>query len=190
MAIPPCQGHSWRRIQVPGDNGLVRENIGQEERGLSLENVRSLCSYLLQMDLQSPDFYTHLSQSENFKENRAFDAQLAVIAGSDTGALALSNICYLLCRHPEYQSRLFEEIAGLPDDDGLIDDNLLAALPLLLGTINESLRLYPPVPSGLQRLTPPEGAVIAGRYIPGNTVVTTPTYSLQRGLYLNNIMLS
>lgn len=52
---------------------------------------------------------------------------------------------------------------------------------MLEGCINEALRLFPPVPSGLQRMTPPEGVKIAGRYIPGDTLVSTPTYTIHRG---------
>lgn len=109
------------------------------------------------------------------------DAKLAVIAGADTNAITVSNACYLLCRHPEYQAQLYEELRRLPATAAIIDDRFLASKPCLLSIINETLRLHPPVPGGLQRLTPPEGSTIAGRYIPGNTVVTTPTYALHRG---------
>lgn len=134
------------------------------------------------MSPEAPDFYTHISQSESFHYDRSHEAQLAVVAGSDTVATTLTNISYLLSRYPEYQNKLYEEIGSLPDEDGLIDDQLLQGKPYLLGVINEALRLHPPVPTGVQRVTPPEGAVIAGRYIPGNTIVTTPTYALQRGM--------
>ena len=91
----------------------------------------------------------------------------------------MSNICYLLCRHPEYQAKLHDELSGLhslfPDDQDLMNK------PYLTGIINEALRLHPPVPSGLQRVTPAEGAVVADRHIPGHMNVTTPTYALHRG---------
>ena len=91
----------------------------------------------------------------------------------------MSNICYLLCRHPEYQAKLHDELSGLhslfPDDYDLMYK------PYLNGIINEALRLHPPVHSSLQRVTPAEGAVIAGRHIPGHMNVTTPTYALHRG---------
>jgi cytochrome P450 len=103
------------------------------------------------------------------------------IAGADTNAITISNICYLLCRHPEYQTKLYEELKDLPVSNSLIGDQYLIGKPCLTGIINEVLRLHPPVPSGLQRLTPREGAVIAGRYIPGDMVVTTPTYAIHRG---------
>ncbi|KAL4954336.1 cytochrome P450 [Aspergillus filifer] len=57
---------------------------------------------------------------------------------------------------------------------------MLSEAPLLNGCINEALRLYPPVQGGVQRLTPPNGAMIAGRFIPGDTIISTPTYSLHR----------
>lgn len=129
----------------------------------------------------SPDLYTYLSQSETFAVDGIHEAQLAIIAGADTNAITVSNICYLLCQHPDYQQKLVEEISDLPVHEDIIDDHLLIGKPCLSSLINETLRLYPPVPGGLQRLTPPEGVTIAGRYIPGNIVVSTPTFALQRG---------
>jgi cytochrome P450 len=140
----------------------------------------------------SPDLYTYLSQSETFDVDGIHEAQLAIIAGADTNAITVSNICYLLCQHLDYQQMLFEEISSLSVHEDIIDDHLLIGKPYLSSIINETLRLYPPVPGGLQRLTPPEGAIIAGRYIPGNIVVSTPTFAIQRGttiLYQPRIIL-
>jgi len=91
----------------------------------------------------------------------------------------MSNICYLLCRHPEYQAKLHDELSGL--QSLFFNGHDLKNNPYLTGIINEALRLYPPVPSGLQRVTPAGGAVVAGRHIPGHVNVTTPTYALHRG---------
>lgn len=129
----------------------------------------------------SPDLYTYLSQSDNFEANGVHEAQLAVIAGADTNAITVSNACYLLCRHPKYQDKLYEELRTLPIAEHIIDDRFLLGKPCLLSIINETMRLHPPVPGGLQRITPPEGATIAGRYVPGHMIVTTPTYALHRG---------
>ncbi|KAF2683642.1 cytochrome P450 [Lentithecium fluviatile CBS 122367] len=133
-----------------------------------------------EMSVESPDFFTHLSQADTFEHYRAHEAQLAIVAGSDTVAYTLSNILYLLSAYPQYQIQLYHEVEALPDEEGIIDDRLLMDKPCLLSIIKETLRLYPAVPSGVQRLTPPEGAVIAGRYVPGDTVISTPTYSIQR----------
>lgn len=129
----------------------------------------------------SPDFYTYLSQSDTFEADGIHEAQLAIIAGADTNAITVSNICYLLCRFPKYQQKLLEELSDLPTFEDVVDDSHLRGKHVLSSIIKETLRLYPPVPGGLQRITPPEGATIAGRYIPGNMIVSTPTYALHRG---------
>lgn len=134
------------------------------------------------MHMHEPDIYTYLSQSDGFKNNTLSEAKLAIVAGADTNAITMSNVCYLLCQHPGYQAELYKELSNLRSLDGVIDDRDLLNKPYLAGIINESVRLHPPVPSGLQRVTPAEGATIAGRYIPGHMNVTTPTYALHRGI--------
>ena len=128
----------------------------------------------------SPDLYTYLSQSDTFPVDGIHEARLAIIAGADTNAITVSNVCYLLCRYPKYQEKLYEELSGLTSDEDIVDDRDLLNRPCLLSIINETLRLYPPVPGGLQRVTPPEGVTIAGRYIPGSMIVSSPTYALHR----------
>jgi cytochrome P450 family 628 len=130
-----------------------------------------------------PDFYTYFSQNPQAIKDGPADAQLAVIAGADTTALTLIHIFYILARYPDIQSNLHAELDPLPasaEDSGLVSDQYLAPRPYLNGIINEVLRLYSPVPAALQRLTPPEGATIAGRYVPGNMNVSVPTYALHR----------
>lgn len=50
----------------------------------------------------------------------------------------------------------------------------------LNGIINETLRLHPAVRTGGLRETPPGGAFICGRFVPGNIVVCAPRYTLSR----------
>lgn len=68
----------------------------------------------------------------------------------------------------------------LEDVDSPFATHALAAKPHLNGIINEALRLHPALPSGGLRQTPAEGLTVAGRYLPGNTVVSAPRYSLGR----------
>jgi cytochrome P450 len=134
-----------------------------------------------QMKPTSPDVYSYVSQSEHFAVDAAREAELAIIAGADTNAITISNACQLLCRYPAYQSTLHDELKDLPARNGIVDDKHLVGPALLMSSINETLRLFPPVPSGLQRVTPPEGANVVGRFIPGNMIISTPTYAIQRG---------
>lgn len=56
----------------------------------------------------------------------------------------------------------------------------ISQLDHLNGVIFEALRLHPPVPTALQRKTPPSGIEIDGTFIPGNTTVYCPQYSIGR----------
>ena len=67
---------------------------------------------------------------------------------------------------------------------GAVSDQSLKHLGHLNGVINEALRLHPPLPSALQRLTPPEGLQIGDTYIPGNVTVWCPQYAIGRSMFL------
>ncbi|KAH8794396.1 hypothetical protein DL96DRAFT_1690718 [Flagelloscypha sp. PMI_526] len=53
-------------------------------------------------------------------------------------------------------------------------------VPLLGFILHETLQLAPSVPGGLPRLTSSDGLDIDGIHIPGDVVVSTPIYSIQR----------
>ena len=88
---------------------------------------------------------------------------------------------YELAKHPEHIQHLRDELKTHLPADGSFPNHLdLQRLAHLNGVINETLRLYPAVPTSLQRLTPPEGLFIAGTFVPGNTTVWCPQYALSR----------
>jgi tryprostatin B 6-hydroxylase len=101
---------------------------------------------------------------------------------SDTTSAALTCALYELVRNPHITNQLREAIsASLPLGEKEITAYHVQNLEILNGIINETLRLYPPVPTTLWRLTPPEGLWIDEEtYIPGNVTVSTPQYVLGR----------
>lgn len=103
-------------------------------------------------------------------------------AGSDTTAIALTNLFYFLLTTPDALSRLCEEVDAHAtfDDNDVAQYSSLKHLPYLRACIDESLRLRPPVSTGLHRLTPPEGQEIDGHWIPGRTIVVVPIYTAHR----------
>nr|POE87438.1 tryprostatin b 6-hydroxylase [Quercus suber] len=106
------------------------------------------------------------------------DARLIIVAGSDTTSAALTYLFYHLAADPSQQKKLRAELEPLAVD-GWSDKDLIKA-PLLNGAINETLRLHPPVPSGVSRLTPKEGIKVGDTWIPGNTNFIIPLYVMQR----------
>lgn len=103
---------------------------------------------------------------------------------SDTTAATLTCLFYNLATHPEVYKTLQREVdTFFAGEEAGPDTGSLGKLEYLQACIDESLRLFPPVASGLQRQTPPQGIHAAGRFIPGNTIVMTPTYALCRGAF-------
>ena len=96
---------------------------------------------------------------------------------SDTTALTLIFLFYYLAKDPKNLRKLQAELQTI----GSVEDiRALQTLPYLNGLINETLRLHPAVPTGGLRETPPEGIRIADRFIPGNTTICAPRYTLAR----------
>nr|XP_036579748.1 cytochrome p450 [Colletotrichum truncatum]KAF6787428.1 cytochrome p450 [Colletotrichum truncatum] len=109
------------------------------------------------------------------------DAYLIIVAGSDTTAASLTCLFFELAQKPEAYKRLREEIDEYFHEHPEPEHSALSKLPYLQACIDEALRLHPPVPSGVQRMTPPEGLEIDGTFIPGNTIIQVPTYTMFRG---------
>ncbi|KIW89107.1 uncharacterized protein Z519_09959 [Cladophialophora bantiana CBS 173.52] len=108
------------------------------------------------------------------------DSRLIIVAGSDTTAATLVHLFYHIATEKGLIQRLREELDELVKSDEAIDAQKIQDAPLLNGSINETLRLNPPVPSGVFRKTPKEGVEIGGVYIPGDTVIQMPQYAMAR----------
>ncbi|KAF2111659.1 cytochrome P450 [Lophiotrema nucula] len=102
------------------------------------------------------------------------NSSLFMIAGTETTATLLSGLTYQLLKNPDKMEKLVEEIRSTFADSRDMHMEALAALPYLNACMKEALRVYPPVPVGLPRMTPPDGSTIAGVYVPPDTTVTIP----------------
>lgn len=95
---------------------------------------------------------------------------------SDTVAPTLVFLFCELALNPSQADKLYDELK----DINVHDREVLQKLPHLNALINETLRFHPAVPTGGYRDTPPEGMTIGGRYIPGNTTIVAPRYTISR----------
>lgn len=103
------------------------------------------------------------------------ESRLIISAGSETTSTALTFIFMQLATHPCYMRAIRKEHRS-----NLSDYHCSKSLPLLDAVINESMRLWPSLFFGPQRVTPPEGVTINGRFIPGDTIVHVPPFTLNR----------
>ncbi|KAJ5357281.1 L-ornithine-N5-monooxygenase [Penicillium brevicompactum] len=78
------------------------------------------------------------------------DAQLIVIAGSDTTASTLSAMIFELVKSPRHIEILRQEVAPYMQASGEVLNQDITHLEHLNAVINETLRLHPPVPTALQ----------------------------------------
>lgn len=67
-------------------------------------------------------------------------------------------------KHPNVYNRFKDEIRDSFTKYADITSNAVGSLPYFHAVINETMRLYPPVPFGPPRLSP--GAYVDGRFIP------------------------
>ncbi|KAK8079286.1 hypothetical protein PG994_003093 [Apiospora phragmitis] len=103
------------------------------------------------------------------------EARLFIVAGS---LFFLSNNtgCYR-----KLQSLIDEALKANGGDDGTeVTHEKIKDVAYLDWLVQETLRLKPAVPSGVTRLTPPEGLQIDEVRIPGDTIVVVPMHSIQR----------
>ncbi|CAD0088154.1 unnamed protein product, partial [Aureobasidium vineae] len=105
------------------------------------------------------------------------NATVFMIAGTETTATLLSGLTYYLLINPDKLAKLVAEIRGAFTLETDITVDELARLPYLRACVEEGLRMYPPVPAGLPRKVPEEGAMIAGKFVPGNVTVSVNSWA-------------
>ncbi|KAH9209756.1 putative benzoate 4-monooxygenase cytochrome P450 [Leptodontidium sp. 2 PMI_412] len=119
------------------------------------------------------------------------ESRVIVAAGSDTTATALTTLFALLASSPPLVSQIREEI-----DPRLCNTpptfSCATSYPVLDSIINETLRLYPPTLFASQRTNldipmfipssplKPKSLSNEGTYIPRDTILSMPTYTLHR----------
>ncbi|KAG9229378.1 cytochrome P450 monooxygenase-like protein [Amylocarpus encephaloides] len=137
---------------------------------------------------EAPDLFSFFIDAEKNDPNPMHkdpnwligDCGLVIVAGSDTTTATLSHIFYHLAKSPHIFSKLREELDSSYQAGSYTEFKDLQEARYLNGIINEALRLHPPTPSGLLRVTPPEGITIKETIVPGNVTVSTPFWSIGR----------
>jgi len=132
------------------------------------------------------DFWDNVLEKSDFekgtgmtKQEMISNASILVLGGSETTATLLSGTTYLLCTHAGVMKKLNAEVRSVFSDEDEIDLISVNKLDYMLAVLDESMRLYPPVPKQGCRKVPGKGAVICGRWVPGGvcSITTTMTFT-------------
>jgi len=120
------------------------------------------------------DFWDSVIEKSDFAKGTgitvpemASNASVMILGGSETTATLLSGTTYLLLKHPEVMKKLRDEVRSTFKHDDEIDLQSVGKLDYMLAVLDEGLRIYPPVPKQSDRVVPPQGAMVAGKWVPG-----------------------
>lgn len=122
-----------------------------------------------------PDFMTHVlshsgDRAMSVRELQS-NAALLIIAGSETTATLLSGFAYYITMNPDVYKKVVAEVRKSFNSYEEIGFNGTNNLPYLLATLEETLRMFPPVPGAFSRVVPKGGALIDGEFIPEGVAV-------------------
>jgi cytochrome P450 len=138
----------------------------------------------MQRPSERPDVYHFISGSGDSSKMSADEmaSSISVLlgAGSETTATTLCGCIYFLLQSPGVFQQLQSEIVQQFQTEEEITWNKLNSIRFLTAVIDETMRLYPPTPSTLQRRVPAVGATIAGKSIPPGTIVGVNHYVAHR----------
>lgn len=135
----------------------------------------------MKMEVHVPDITSWLFNDPKTDQRwLSGDARLIVVAGSDTTAATMTYAFYHLASDPTEVDKLRAELKTLVKPDAPFSARDVQHGAHLNGVIYETLRMHPPVPSGASRITPPEGIILDGVFVPGRTNVTVPQHVLGR----------
>ena len=92
---------------------------------------------------------------------------LFILAGTEIVPTLLCAVIYFLTQNPQAFKILKREIRTNSNQNNGLEVHNFTTMPYLSACIEEAMRLMPPVPEGLPRVTPSGGELICGNWIPG-----------------------
>lgn len=174
-----------RALPVEHNNKIVESsNIIKE---VCRELIRKKKEKLDQKEKRvDADILSVALESGGFTEEDLVNQMMTFLAaGHETTASALTWAFYLLCLHPEVQTRLREEIrANLPhiDDTETVTAASLDECHYLHAVCNEVLRVYPPVPGTIREAG--RDTSILGQFVPKGTKILLSPWAVNTSISL------
>ena len=133
------------------------------------------------------DFFYYLLNAKDPETNSGLstpelwgEANVLMIAGSDTTSTEMASTIFYLVRNPSALAKATAEVRENFDDvEDIVSGGKINELSYFKCCIDEAMRLAPAVPGALPR-TVTSGFEVDGMYLPSGTDVGTPCYSIHR----------
>ncbi|KAL4890729.1 cytochrome P450 [Aspergillus ambiguus] len=160
-------------------NFIMRSRVEANERAKERtqaghDSKKDFFYYLL--NAKDPETGKGLTTAELWGE-----ANVLMIAGSDTTSTTLAATVFYLVRHPAAMARLTREVReAFATVEEIVSGARLNELVYLKACLDEALRLAPAVPGAPPREVMEGGAVVDGVFLPAGTDCGTPTLSIHR----------
>ncbi|KAJ0365207.1 hypothetical protein COL26b_012198 [Colletotrichum chrysophilum] len=144
-----------------------------ENKELSREKLRKR----LDLGTSRPDFIdAMIRKSESAGATLTFEeltsnAFVLIVAGSETTATLLSAATFFLATNPNALAKLNDEVRSAFESEDQIDMLSVQNLTYMSAVLDESMRLYPPVPSSSPRMAGEGGDDILGEFVPQGTTI-------------------
>lgn len=106
-------------------------------------------------------------------EELSSNSAMLIVAGSETTATLLTGATYYLGTNPDKLAKLVEEVRGAFKSEEEIDMLSVQNLKYLLAVLEETSRIYPPVPGPSPRTIGEEGDNILGEFFPAGVSPTS-----------------
>ncbi|TVY88811.1 Cytochrome P450 monooxygenase [Lachnellula willkommii] len=153
------------------------KSASAEHSTMTLEKARKR----MEAKTDKHDFMSYIMRASEEKamteSEVAANSMFLILAGSETTATLLSGATYYLLRNPDVKAKLVQEIRSTFSSESEITMDGTKSLVYLNAFLQESLRMYPPIPAGFPRVVPTGGAQICGRFVPEGTRVSVHQYS-------------
>ncbi|KAF1975523.1 cytochrome P450 [Bimuria novae-zelandiae CBS 107.79] len=152
----------------------VNQRWEQHQRGKKVVR-RDISHYLcsaIDPDTRKPAFT---------KESVLGEANLLIIAGTDTSATALCSFFFFffyICKHPAVYKKVVSEIrTSFNSVDEIRSGPKLASCTYVRACIDEAMRMCPSEPSEFERVVRLGGTIIDGVFYPEGIVVGSPNWA-------------
>ena len=150
----------WRAVYLHGAHGRRAELTARYGQMIEQRRMQSMDDLLGLLARGTDGYGQQYSDAQIIAH-----ADTLLIAGHETSASLAAWAIYLLAEHPSYHDRVCAEIEGRAGDAGQLGPES----PLIAYLLNETERLYPPIPIGARGIL--QDVVFAGYALPAGTKV-------------------